>query len=126
LASLQHELITTFPQPASSTYRKPAAPTDCREFITWLAEVPRQALDLLLMRAHTPLQTPRRKRTFKGWKDPEARSAKLRAAANRLVEYEGEMIPALEKARRIAGVKLNLKGLHHHFIDGTCFQLGME
>jgi hypothetical protein len=32
-------------------------------------------------------------------------SANCRAAANKLVEYEGEMIPAIEKARRIAGEK---------------------
>jgi hypothetical protein len=32
-------------------------------------------------------------------------SASRRAGANKLVEYEGEMIPALEKARRISGGK---------------------
>jgi hypothetical protein len=44
-----------------------------------------------------------RKRPKTRRKDPAEVSASYRAAVNRLVEYEGEMIPVIEKLRRING-----------------------
>jgi hypothetical protein len=49
------------------------------------------------------LQAPKPKRKYKRRKDPAEVSARNRAAAYTLVEYEGEMIPAYEKSRRVRG-----------------------
>jgi hypothetical protein len=62
-------------------------------------------LSLILAAADTCLlQPPRRKRgPYKRHKDPAEVSANYRAAANRLVEYGGELITAIERAGRISG-----------------------
>jgi hypothetical protein len=73
------------------------------------------------------LQAPKAKRKRTRRKDPAEVSANCKAAAHKLVEYEGEMIPAYEKASRIAGEKLtsasqelaNRRVQQLHFSD-TC------
>jgi hypothetical protein len=53
-------------------------------------------------------QAPKRKRgPYKRHKDPAEVSANARAAAYKLVEHEGELIPVIEKARRIQGRMVN-------------------
>jgi hypothetical protein len=56
------------------------------------------------------MQVPRPKRKYTRRKDPAEVSARDRAAGMTLVEYEGEMIPAIVKAGRISG-ELQIKYL---------------
>jgi hypothetical protein len=49
------------------------------------------------------LQAIKPKRKYTRRKDPAEVSAVRRAVANKLVEYEGEMIPEIERAWRISG-----------------------
>jgi hypothetical protein len=59
------------------------------------------------------LQAIKPKRKYTRRKDPAEVSANCRAAVNRLVEHEGQMIPVHEKGRRIAGEQAGcMFGLH--------------
>jgi hypothetical protein len=53
--------------------------------------------------AYCQLQSAKPKRKWTRRKDPAEVSASCRAAVNKLVEYEGEMIPACAKGGRITG-----------------------
>jgi hypothetical protein len=58
---------------------------------------------LLLMLLLHVTQEPKPKRKYTRHKEPAEVSASYRAAINKLVEYQGEMIPRVEKMRRIRG-----------------------
>jgi hypothetical protein len=81
------------------------------QFFAWVVlDAWHHYLTVLLWLAHlvavaipAPPQAPRPKRKYTRRKDPAEVSAIRKAITHKLVEYEGEMIPVNEKARRMSG-----------------------